>query len=374
MTSDNHNKRALILGTTSGQVDLIRHLRDRGWHVTGAGHRKQGAGLRHLDTFVPVDISRPDKVRNVAEKRDVELVCSSGSDLGVSTAARVNQQLGTDYPHNLETIQLCNRKDRLRNRLNEYGVSPVLYRTVNSETELQNWTTYPAVVKPPDRHGQRGVHVVEDESEAKRLLPEVLARSTSGHAMIEEYLDGPEYSVNAVVRAGTVQWCVPTRRTLHEERRGIAAGHVIGPEILPDRRDDVRALVGRVVDLLNIENGPVYLQLRDTNDGLRVLEVAPRLDGCHIWRLIRAATGMDLIDEKIDWLTSSTSSERTAEVDSTYHTAHLFAEPEATFQKDQYRMPTNPLNYEFYYEEGEEIRRVNGTSERVGYYLREGTP
>lgn len=166
---------------------------------------------------------------------------------------------------------------------------------------------------------------------------------------------------------------MPTRRILHEEGRGIAAGHEIAPDVLADRREELRTLVGRVVELLNVEHGPLYLQLRDTDDGLRLLEVAPRLDGCHLWRLIRAATGVDLVDKKIDLLTNSDTPDGSIHVKSAYHTTHLFAEPETSFRRDHHRIPTHALYYEFYYEEGETVRRVTGTSERVGYYLREGT-
>src|SRR5699024_7060818 len=60
--------------------------------------------------------------------------------------------------------------------------------------------------------------------------------------------------------------------------------------------DDFRELAERIVTTLGVTEGPLYFQAICTTAGPRIIEIASRLDGCHLWRLLRFSTGFDLMD------------------------------------------------------------------------------
>ena len=119
-----------------------------------------------------------------------------------------------------------------------------------------------------------------------------LAESRGGAVLVEEHVEGPEVTVNAVSLDGRfVPLTVTDRLTAAPPAFGVALAHA-----WPSAHDveEAAAVAGRAVAALGILNGPSYTQLRLGPDGPVVMEVAARLGGGHDAELCAAATGVDL--------------------------------------------------------------------------------
>ena len=291
-------KRALILGTLAGQVDAIEILRARGITTFACGHERQGPGVDAADEFFQVDITDVDAVHWLAEELEVDLVYSAGSDIAMPTVVAVSKALDLPHFHGTNLTHILRRKEELRRVLREAGLSPVAYAHVASG-QTPDWNIFPCFVKPVDAQGQRGITIVRDSKDLRAAVDVAKAASSSDDAIIEEHLVGPEVSAHVIVEDGVVRNIIPTDRHLWEGAlTGIPSAHSIPlrAETLP-ATGAITELVTATVAALGVVEGPLYFQMIVTASGPRIIEIASRLDGCHLWRMIDVSSGYNILED-----------------------------------------------------------------------------
>lgn len=372
------SRRALILGTLPGQTDAITRLQREGWTVFACGHERVGTGVAAADEFFLADILDVDQVAELAERLAVDVVYSVGSDIAMPTVAAVSARLGLASFHDLEVTETLHRKGRMRTFLARQGLSPVQHAVVDGEDALSGFGAYPAILKPADSQGQRGISVVASHDEAVAALPEALGASRSSTAIIEEFLDGPEISIHVVVVDGVVALFLPSDRHVWEGPVvGFPEGHTMPASFLDeDTTAAARELVDRVVAGLGVTDGPLYFQMILTSAGPRIVEVAPRLDGCHLWRLIEVHSDWDLLTALFRLLVGDGWQGPASWPSSPSHTLrfHLSAPDEPFDPSDHDVSRFGTVVYEeFQVEPGTTPRSINDHVARVGYAITEDT-
>jgi biotin carboxylase len=130
-------------------------------------------------------------------------------------------------------------------------------------------------------------------------------------------------------------------------------------------------MVVRIIEVLGIRNGPVYFQIRLTADrGPKILEITPRLDGCHVWRIIKMVYGVDLLDASFKWLMGYRQLDLQVRMNMGRHRKMFFLCPTgAEFHKADYPLPEGAFLPDYYYHEGETVLPVHGKMEKVVYYF-----
>lgn len=278
-------------------------LHERGWTVHACGHRREGPGVDIADEFHLADIVDADQITELAQRLDVDLVYSVGSDIAMPTIAAVSERLGLPMFHSSAITETLHRKVLLRQFLFDHELSPVAFATVREMRDLDEFSTYPAIVKPSDSQGQRGITIVENAAEASDALPIAIDASLTSTAVIEELLIGPEISIHVFVVDGTIEFLLPSDRVVWDGPTvGVPAAHVLPADVTSDERIRVVALIEAFVAALEVTTGPLYFQMKLTSEGPRIIEVAPRLDGCHLWRLVESYTGFNIADRCFELL------------------------------------------------------------------------
>ena len=141
----------------------------------------------------------------------------------------------------------------------------------------------------------------------------------------------------------------------------------LGEEVKVVRNDEVTLDEIAAFQALNLDAGVLYFQMIVTPHGPRVVEIAPRLDGCHMWRLIQHATGVDLLDMAIRHILSEPveppvwSGVRPAMLE-------FFCQAPDT-SCNQAQAHPGAVHLEWYYEPGAIVRRMNGKMEKCGYQI-----
>jgi biotin carboxylase len=365
-------KRALILGVSSAQVDAIRYLKQAGWWVIGCSYRREGKGLELVDQFDLVDIKDSAAIEQLGRNENIDLIYSVGSDLAMPTVAKVASKLGLPTFVRYETAELMQDKAKLRDFLAAHDISRVKYRMVASPADLDGWDHFPAMVKPVDSQGQRGVFRADSFSQIESGFDGSLEFSKSKRLIVEEYLEGPEVSANAfVINAQVVFSQISDRLVAVGYPGGIPRGHILpAKKCLGAALREIRAQIERCIQALEIENGPVYFQSKLTAQGPKIIEITPRLDGCHIWRLVKAVGGADLLAASFELLTGGRPANLQMSWPLVGHRLSFFLSPPGNvFSKADHCAPPNASYVEYYYKDGETIRPVNGLLEKVGYYI-----
>jgi cysteine synthase A len=160
---------------------------------------------------------------------------------------------------------------------------------------------FPAVLKPADSGGQRGVFRVESLADVERHLHEALFASPTGEAILEEFVDGTE--MNGIVNARDGE-AIPL--TLSDRLRppGVGFGvgwiHVYPATIYADQLEKAEDVARRTVTALGLRTGIAFPQLIAAPDGrVVVVECAARIPGGQMADLVRHAVGVDLIEVQL---------------------------------------------------------------------------
>ncbi|MBE1294805.1 MAG: ATP-grasp domain-containing protein [Rhodobacteraceae bacterium] len=371
----------MVLGTNAGQADLIRHMKDRGWRVIGCSPVVGEPGQAFCDVVEHINIVDLDALENAARRHDVDLVYSISSDIAMSSVVALSERLNLPHFYDSAFISLLDDKAALRSFLAEHDLGPVPFAKVDSVAALGEWSTFPCIVKPTDGQGQRGVVRIDQPEDLELTIARATEISRTGQAIVEGFLDGVEISCNVLVAGGQIRMQVLSERLVHGAHAlGVPRGHLIPcVHVSPADQAVAQDLVRRIVTALGARDGVLYFQMIVTQDGPRVVEIAPRLDGCHMWRLIKAVTGADKISMAIDVLTGAAPVHSLPNAgegqapDVPFELMFQQVPPGTRFDPSTYPPPADCLYHEYRYQPGEEVRPINGTLEVVGYYVRPGT-
>lgn len=282
-------KRLLVLGAGPAQLGLLRAAREREVFVIACDRDPGAPGFQFADRRAVVSAEDEVTLAHLARAEDVDGVIAPGIDWPVAVAARIAAQLGLPHPLSPETAALAVSKQRQRERLAEAGVPQPRWRVT---TQMEDGLPVPAAVKPADRQGQKGLTLVTEPSALAEAVELAVSESRSGIALVEEYVAGPEVTVNAFSVAGRFHpLTVTDRLTAEPPAFGVALAHAWPSEAAGEEAWEA----GRhAAEALGIADGPTYTQMRIGPDGPRVVELAARLGGGHDAELCHAALGIDL--------------------------------------------------------------------------------
>ena len=282
--------RLLVLGAGPAQIGLLRAARERELFVIAVDRDPSAPGFAYADKRALVSTEDEPGVDRLARAETVDGIISPGADWPVGVAARVAARLGLPHPIDEATAALVTTKSRQRERFAAAGVS---------QPRLLEEAVAPSVVKAPDRQGQRGLTFVRTEEELPGAIAAAIEASRNGAYIVEEYVDGPEVTVQAVSIDGVFHpLLVADRLTADPPAFGVALAHAW--PCVTGTQSPIEA-ARAAAEALGVRNGPTYTQIRVGADGSRVVELAARLGGGHDAELTEAATGVKLNDLALDF-------------------------------------------------------------------------
>lgn len=362
-------KRILILGAGNAQIDAIRYCHEKGYIVHGCSYTNTDSGIPLLDFFVQLDIKDIEGIKSYVRNQKIDVIYSVGSDLAIPTVMAVSEEL--DLPHFItyETACLCQAKHEMREALGDDFEGNVPFIVCSKLEEALTYSQFPGMMKPVDSQGQRGCFRVNSLDEIRQYFDDSLSFSTQKKVIIEKYVDGPEISVNAFVVKGKMEFSIISDRIVFDEfPGGIIKEHLL-PTQYNESVEEIEELAGRIIEKLHIIDGPVYMQIKLDEGHPVLLEVAPRLDGCHMWNLIKHYCGVDLLGASLDYLIENQEPVfRPQMVDKKLKLAFMCEVPGEKFSREKYCC-NNSLYHCWYYQTGDSVKRLNGFMEKCGYQI-----
>jgi biotin carboxylase len=292
----------LFLGASVSQVPAIRHARDAGHRVVAVDGDADALGFEIADACVNVDFTDVDRVAAAGREHHVEGVLAVSSDRAVLPAAEIAEALGlpgigTDVARSMTD------KTVMRARLEAAGVPQPRHAVLTRASDVRavaRTIPLPAVLKPADSGGQRGLFMIDEAADVERWLEDALSFSASGQAILEEYVDGVELNGIIVARGGE-----PTLVTLSDRLRPPGIGFGVGwihmyPSSLGQAvLDRVRDIAFDAVRELGLRDGIAFPQLIAAGDDVRLVEIAARIAAGQMADLVRFGTGIELFDVAI---------------------------------------------------------------------------
>jgi biotin carboxylase len=296
--------RIVIVGCGFPQLSLVRQAKRRGLFVIGADANPRAVAVAHCDAFFEVSTSDVEAVFDLVRRTRSDAITTTGSEVSLKTTATVAARLGLPFYADSETVRRCQDKDAMRDAYAAAGLTVPSFARCESFEQARDFahrTGYPLVVKPSRGWGQRGVARVENDSELDGAFGEARAHSARAGlpvVIVEEWLEGREFSVNGWIEDGRLEsYCVTERVTLPGcKPLGVMIAE-IAPSGLPPSDE------GRVVDearrgaaALGHTRGPCYSQVALGRRGCVLFETAARLGGGFDGDVTRLFSGVDLYD------------------------------------------------------------------------------
>lgn len=233
-----------------------------------------------------------------------------GFEYFVPAVARINARLGLPGlpARDADVLRL---KDRMRRRLADAGVRVPRFAHAAAAEDLPGAAEavgFPAVIKPVDAAGSVHVTRVETLAELRDAFAAMraetrrdLGRDLGGTVQIEEYVPGPEVSVEGIVLAdGRPAVVSITEKRLGPEPHFVELGHVVEADLSAARRAAIERATASVTTALGVTLGPFHCEFRLGADQPVAIELGARLAGDRICDLIELAKGVSLADAMID--------------------------------------------------------------------------
>jgi len=250
----------------------------------------------------------PELARSVKTELPDAVGVLTTSDFFLAHAAELAAAMG--LPGNPPTtVETCRDKALTRRALAAAGVRQPRFAVVRTAPDVPAAVArvgLPCVVKPVDDSGSNNVLLCHDLAAAARHAVRVLSVTTNVRgqrtarlALVEQYVAGPEVSVEMFSHDGTATCVGVTAKTTLAEPYFVEGRHVF-PADLPDAdQAEIVGMVTAALDAVGVRAGATHTELRLGPDGPALIEINARPAGGMIPELIRLATGVDLIEQHL---------------------------------------------------------------------------
>ncbi|HTH14131.1 MAG TPA: ATP-grasp domain-containing protein [Spirochaetia bacterium] len=273
----------LLIGGGTMQLPVIEYAHRLGVKVVCFDGNPQAQARDRADWFVVCDIKDRDlcleRARDHQRSHRLDGVVTVGTDFSTTVAwiAGALKLPGTPY----EAALLAKDKGLMRARFSEAGVASPRYQVftgVPQDPHLE--FPFPVVVKPVDNMGARGVRLVEGWEDLLPALKDAVGFSGTGRAIVEEYIDGPEFSLDAIVRDGQILRCGIADRTIVFPPAFVEIGHTFPSTASFEVQEAVWTEFERGIRALGLTWGAAKGDVKfSSTRGPVIGEIASRLSG-----------------------------------------------------------------------------------------------
>lgn len=293
-------KKIVIIGANEFQNPLILKAREMGLETHVFAWREGAIGEKNADYFYPVSIVEKERILEECRKIKPDAVATICSDLAMVTVQYVASRL--QLPCNSEQSVLCStNKYFMRKAFERAGVYVPFYQCVDEETDIGgNWGRdfpFPVIVKPTDRSGSRGVTKVYEHGGLRDAVRRAMEASFEKKTMVEEYIQGPEYSFESISVDGVHRNLAVTKKYTTGSPNYIEMGHIEPAGLSEEICRRAEKCIFRALDALQIKNGASHAEFKiDGRGEIRIIEIGARMGGDFIGSdLVHLSTGYDYV-------------------------------------------------------------------------------
>lgn len=291
-----------IIGASYLQLPLINKAKELGYTTHVFAWSANDVGEEAADVFYPISIVEKEEILAKCKEIGICGICSIASDLAAITVNYVAEQLGL-CGNTMEATSISTNKHLMRNAFEKNGdPSPKSY-LVDENTNISTLKLdYPIIVKPTDRSGSRGIFKLETSDQLKESIRLSIKESFEKKALVEEYVEGQEYSVEYISFKGIHHFLAITQKYTTGAPHFIETAHLEPAELSIEMTEKVKTVVERALNTLGIKNSASHSELKiDDNGNIKIIEIGGRMGGdCIGSDLVHYSTGIDFVKAVID--------------------------------------------------------------------------
>ena len=388
-----NKKSVLIFGVGPLQKSIIERAKLMGLYTIGIDPAADATCKDEVDAFEIVGGQDFDATMAVAKKYQIDAIVTAATDKPLVMMARVAKELNLPF-YSEETAQWSTDKFQMKERFELGGVPhakgitlgrddisklplAISYWPLAGDKDSQQPTAnsqqlyYPVIVKPRDNSGSRGVKLCRDKNELQISIAEALENSKLDTVLVEEFIEGPEYSIESLHYDGKSEVIQFTEKKTTEFPYNVELGHIQPANISDENKQKIRVIISKIGAALKFENCPSHTELKINEHGIFVIETSPRLGGDYITSMLTPlSTGVNLEDQLLKISLGDTINPQPKAVQ--YSGVRFFAfkegsiikhVPEISFVKEW----PHVVDFSFNLKEGDKVNRITSSLNRYGH-------
>ena len=291
------SRKLLILGASELQLPAIETARDMGLVVGVADMNPAAPGAALADEFFECSTYDAEAVAAVARDWRPDGIMTLATDWPMRSVAAACAELGLPAI-SVDCAARATDKLLMIRAFHEHGVPAPWFEVLDADADVEALAAelpYPCVVKPIDSSGSRGVTIVHDAAELPAAVAYSRAASRSSALLVEEYLQGPEVSVELLVVDGEPLLVTITDKSTSGPPHFIETMHS-QPSALPaEVQREILAVAGAAIAAIGATTGAAHAEIIVTPDGPKMVEIGARMGGDRITtHMVPLSTGIDM--------------------------------------------------------------------------------
>lgn len=296
-------KRIMILGASILQLPAIEKGIEMGLEVIAVDMNPEAVGFKvpGVEKEVISTIDTP-AILEAAKRHQINGIMTLASDMPMQSVAVVSREMGL-VGISEDTALKATNKAFMRDALRESEVPVPLYFRVKDKDEFKTAVGkvrdvgYKCIVKPADNSGSRGVDLLKDDADLDVAYEYTVHYSRGGEIVVEEFMEGPEVSVETLAVNGDVHIIQITDKLTTGSPFFVEMGHSQPSQLSEQTKDEIRQVTIAANKAIGIQDGPSHTEIIITKDGPKIVELGARLGGdCITTHLVPLSTGVDMVE------------------------------------------------------------------------------
>lgn len=294
-------KKIMILAGGNDQAALMEELRryfKGDVELILLDMAKNVKALPYADRFLQISTMDREAVLQAAREEKTDYILTACGDQPLSTMAYVSAQMGLPCYLTEDKVRDLTNKIFMKKKMVENGIPTAKHLYVEEGDDLPDVSgmKYPLIVKPVDSNGSKGVKKVMKDEELKPLLKEALHYSISKNAIIEEFKEGTELSVDVYVESGVAKiLSITTSNKIKENKDSFTILQSEYPPRVDYSEECVRKIAQQIADVFELKDTPLLVQMIVGKGEYNVVEFSARMGGGSKYHLINVLSGVDIM-------------------------------------------------------------------------------
>lgn len=370
-------KKLMIVGASVLQLPAILKAKEMGLHVAVVDFNPQAIGIPYADEYFNASTMDEDAVLAAAEKYQPGGIMTLATDMPMRGVAKTSDKLHLHSISYETAVKATDKYDMIK-AFKEHDVPSPWYFVVDTLEELkahEQEVTFPCIIKPTDNAGSHGVAKVYSFQELLDNYEYAHSCSRHGKVIVEEYLDGPEVSVEVMVVNGEVNILQITDKITTEAPHFVEMGHTQPSRLPDDVQTAIRNVTVAACKAIGIDKGPAHVEMKVTKRGPVMIELGARMGGDNITtHLVPLSTGIDMVGSTI-----KVALGEEPDIEPTLHCGsaiRYFEVPFGTIKAienvEEAKKVPGVKQITFTKEVGEESTPIHCSNDRIGFVIAQG--
>ena len=290
-------KRVLQLGGGVLMSRSIRKIQELGHEVYCVDMNPQAPAFAFANGAAAVNISDVDAVGRYADEIGADVVLAL-NDAGVLPAAYANKKRGLKC-YDPEEVKYFTDKGYMRQRWKEHGVAQPAFEICTTAEEIENAIRkigFPCIVKPCMMWGSRGVSKVNNAGDIPFATQFAMENAKGARYIVEEFMQGVEVSIEGLFKDGQAYILAKADKELqqHDNYR-VTVQINYEADLSQAVLAEIDALVAHAGKAMGFEAGALHAECMVTPEGVKMIEMAGRPGGGHIFgAIVEAVSGVSM--------------------------------------------------------------------------------